>query len=187
MLGASEYTVQGAAIGLVAAPHNGVMDMTPLEQRRYWRHVDKTADCWVWNGYRVPDGYGRVMLRRKIWMAHRLSWAMARGPIPDGLTVCHRCDNPPCVNPDHLFLGTNADNNADAHAKGRRAYQRGTFRPNGLRGETHPHAKLSEDQVREIRLARAVGEDALALSGRYGVSRNQIYLIERRKSWPHIA
>ena len=95
--------------------------------------------CWVWTGGRNRQGYGRVMIDGRSWLAHRLAWIVYRGPIPDGLCVCHSCDNPPCVNPDHLWLGTRADNNRDAIAKGRLKLKMGSER------------KLTADQVRAAR------------------------------------
>lgn len=79
-----------------------------------------TTPCIEWTGYRDRQGYGRRSIRRRLFLVHRLAWEEANGPIPDDLCVLHACDNPPCMNPEHLFLGTRADNNADMDAKGRR-------------------------------------------------------------------
>lgn len=92
-----------------------------LDQRLWGRIQVSPTGCWEFMGARTPKGYGRIGLDGQYWQAHRLAWTLKRGPIPNGLglQVCHRCDNPPCINPDHLFLGTNADNCRDRHSKGR--------------------------------------------------------------------
>jgi hypothetical protein len=95
-------------------------------QDRLWGQTDKTASCWLWTGHTNDKGYGTLHVdsERGIQYVHRLSWELANGPIPDGLFVCHDCpggDNPACLNPNHLFLGTNRDNILDAKAKGRLA------------------------------------------------------------------
>jgi len=86
---------------------------------RFWAKVQKTENCWLWLGELVGNGYGRFYIHNGIFVAHRMSWIIHNGPIPNGLFVCHHCDNPPCVRPDHLFLGTNSDNMKDCAAKGR--------------------------------------------------------------------
>lgn len=88
---------------------------------RFWAKVDISGDCWLWSGaIYAESGYGRLSFQRKALGAHRVAWQLVNGPIPDGMLVCHRCDNPPCVRADHLFLGTQSDNIADMWAKGRR-------------------------------------------------------------------
>ena len=95
--------------------------MTPMEQR-FWAQVRKGRGCWTWVGNLAAKGYGKIRTagRGSAWLyAHRASWQLHNGPIPNGLCVLHRCDNPPCVNPEHLWLGTWADNNRDMALKGR--------------------------------------------------------------------
>jgi hypothetical protein len=105
-------------------------------------------ECVIWSGRRQRQGYGVRYFRGKSWLVHRLAWEEAHGPIPDGLCVLHRCDNPPCYNLDHLFLGTRADNIADMEAKGR---------ARKVRGEAHGLSRLSDGEVRELRDLYAAG------------------------------
>lgn len=90
----------------------------PLEDR-FWVKVRKSDGCWEWTAASKQGGYGKIAVGRRLMLAHRVSWELANGPIPDGLLVCHTCDNPPCVRPDHLFLGTQTDNMRDAVRKNR--------------------------------------------------------------------
>lgn len=136
---------------------------------RFWTQVKKTAQCWEWTGRVDRDGYGEFYPVQ----AHRFSWQLHNGSIPDGMCVLHRCDNPPCTNPDHLFLGTVTDNNNDRIAKGR-----------SLRGNNHGMAKLADRQIREIRRRyREGGITQQRLGDEYGVDQTNISLIIRRHSW----
>jgi hypothetical protein len=100
--------------------------------RRFWSKVQKGPDCWTWAGSRSAKGYGRLNVGGAVCQAHRVSWELHRGAIPSDLFVLHRCDNPPCVNPDHLFLGTALDNSRDMVSKGRQKF------PKGHLGKTFP-------------------------------------------------
>ncbi|GAC1603195.1 MAG: HNH endonuclease [Acidimicrobiales bacterium] len=143
----------------------------------FWARVDKRAvdGCWEWVGRRDEKGYGRVGFHSRPSVgAHRVAWELSAGPISDGLFVLHRCDNPPCCNPSHLFLGTQADNNRDRHAKGRSR--------NLDPGELHPKAKLTNEQVRQIRAEYERGlVTQQALAERWGVSRGNVSKILNRK------
>lgn len=145
---------------------------------RFWRRVEKTDGCWVWTGCKDRKGYGRFTLEQRWTGAHRFSWVMHNGPISNNLFVCHRCDNPPCVNPGHLFLGTNTDNVADMDTKGRRVC-------NPLHGAAHPMAKITDAQVIAIR--QITGRSQQSIADQYGVTQVLISKIRRRDIWKHIA
>lgn len=100
------------------AAHRPVTHNSP-PAKRFWAGVDTTGDCWVWKGSKAGAGYGVLGIDYKSVYAHRFSYELHFGPIPDNLCVLHKCDNPPCVNPDHLFLGTQLDNMDDRNRKGR--------------------------------------------------------------------
>ena len=120
----------------------------------------RVGECIEWQGYRDRNGYGRINFRGGAHWVHRVAWIEANGEIPAGQLVLHRCDNPPCVNPDHLFLGTHADNTRDKCAKGRQAR---------MRNERAGMAKLTDAQVAEIRRRRAAGDTCKSIARDYGV------------------
>jgi hypothetical protein len=142
---------------------------------RYEKHVVRrgAGACWGWSGFK-HKGYGRLRVGSSAVGAHRVSWLLNKGPIPSGLTVLHRCDNPECTNPAHLFLGTNVDNNLDRNAKGRQA-----------RGERASTAKLTEARVREIRASSPA--DFNDLAARFSVSRTTIRFAHSGRTWSHVA
>lgn len=140
---------------------------------RLMSHIEMSGDCWVWTGHRTSNGYGRITVLGKVRLSHRVSWAVHHGPVSDGMRVLHRCDNPPCINPAHLFLGTSADNNADMRAKGRDAV---------LAGERNGRAKLTAQQVREIRAAVLV-EDKATVARRFRISRRTVLRIVVGDIW----
>lgn len=163
---------------------------------RFWAKVDRSGGpdaCWAWAGVRFRDGYGQFFLNYEApkVRAHRLSWEMANGPIPDGLQVLHRCDVRACCNPAHLFLGTHQENMADRNGKGRQARgDRSAWRtrPERMpRGERSGNAKLTEAAVRAIRAEYTGRHGQLSqLATRFGVSRTAIRFALSGRSWQHV-
>jgi len=150
-----------------------------VERERFWSRVDRTGGpeaCWPWTMYRDTRGYGVVVVGGFRWRTARYAWTLTHGPIAPGLIVCHHCDNPPCVNPSHLFLGTDADNSADMVAKGRQR---------SPKGEEHALSKLKECDVRAI-LAEPETHPSV-LGRRYGVTPQLICSIRKRRAWKHVA
>jgi len=151
--------------------------------KRFWQRCNRSGGinaCWEWTAAKSSDGYGEIRVNNKVTKAHRLCWEIYYGLIPEGMFVCHRCDNKSCVNPKHLFLGTPKDNMTDMRAKGRARYIRGQW------GENHRDAKLTESKVLEIRRLKSRGVSTGELSKAFGVSTVQINAICRRQYWKHI-
>jgi len=142
---------------------------------RYQSRIHKTTSCWKWTGSKDMCGYGVIKFHQKSLKAHRVAYEIATGRSPESLCVLHKCDNPACVNPDHLFLGTPGDNARDRSQKGRAG---------DIRGEKNGRAKLSVEQVAEIRrLYQETRISKVKLGKRFGVSDTQIGFIVRNKEW----
>jgi len=146
----------------------------PLE-KRFWKFVDKNSSCWNWKGAKDYDGYGFIKHKDGTQLrAHRVSYEIHFGTFNKNLFVCHHCDNPSCVNPEHLFLGTNSDNQLDMYKKG--------LGPD-LSGENNPASKLTLEEVNKI---RADTRTHIKIATDYGISLGQISNIKRRKQWKKI-
>ena len=149
--------------------------------------LNRETGCWEWVGYRNIDGYGDWKLPgSREHRAHRVAWILAKGPIPDGLHVLHHCDNPSCVYPPHLYLGTEADNGRDRAVRGRaaRGERHGRRKyPHLLRGETVGTSKLTESDVLEIRRRASTGEPCSAIARDFDIGAHQARNIKNRRAW----
>lgn len=146
----------------------------PVE--RFWKFVQKSDGCWLWIGGKTQDGYGQMNREGRNARANRYSWELHFGGIPSGLHVLHKCDNPSCVRPEHLFLGTDADNSADCRRKGRHAH-----------GERNGSAKLTEILAAQIRVEYSNGGTSHGkLAAKYGISRGAMQQLLERKTWKHV-
>ena len=135
------------------------------------------SDCWIWTRSFKQYGYGNAWWEGKHHVAHRLVYEFFIGKIPKGLNACHKCDNPACVNPSHIFLGTSEENNLDRKLKGRNA---------DTKGSKNPFSKLNEEQVKDIKSRLNQGEKGAAIGLMYGVSKHAIWRIKAGKNWSHI-
>ena len=157
---------------------------------RFWPKVSIDPDgCWLWTAAHRKTGYGQLRFHGKLLTASRVAWELANGPIPVGLDVLHRCDNPPCVRFDHLFLGDARANALDMVAKGRGVWSvpPQPTTEQRARGERHGMHKLTEENVRAIRSRYAAGDESqYALAAAFGVTRPMIGYIVRRKNWAHV-
>lgn len=135
---------------------------------------EPNSGCWLWTGYCNKDGYGRITIDATTRYAHRVSWFLQNGEIPNGAFVCHRCDTPACVNPDHLFLGTHQDNMDDKVAKGRAS---------GQFGECNPRARFTTADVLAI---LKDSRPQIEIAASYGASLNAINHIKSGRRWAHL-
>lgn len=156
---------------------------------RFWAKVKIGApnDCWEWQASKNHGGYGHFLFNGRSERAHRVCHIITKGSIPDGMFVCHHCDNPACVNPRHLYAGTPSDNVQDALKRGRHVSPpRNESSVNYRRGERSHLAKLQPDDIITIRKRFDKGEDSPTIAKDYGVHYSNIWLIGRRKIWRHI-
>lgn len=181
---------------------------------RFWLNVEKSAGCWEWIGAKRSTGYGQIVKDHRNYLAHRVAWELTNGPIPDGMFVCHHCDNRTCVRPDHLFLGTTTDNMRDMVAKGRHfsrtkpeRYARGersgsVLHPEGRhrgdqhwsrrnpdlvpKGENVHTARLTPDDVRDMRRMRENGMSFMAIATAKGVAKATARTAIIGKTWAHV-
>jgi hypothetical protein len=186
-----------------------LLTLSAKQTSRFWGRVsgDDPDQCWPWTRNTNTDGYGTVRFFIKVFMAHRVAWTLCHGLIPEGLFVLHSCDNPPCRNPWHLFLGTSMDNIHDCIQKNRRAatdenrwqLKRPEAIPRGVdsfpskhpermpRGETHGKAVLTTEKVLQIRALRAAGETQVAIAEQVGVARTTIRAVLHGITWRHVS
>lgn len=145
---------------------------------RFWSKVNKTEDCWLWIGAKNNTNYGYIRVGDKMKNAHRVSWEITNGPIPKDLFVLHKCDNPSCVRPDHLFLGTHQDNMTDKKSKGRAI---------GRPGENHHNSKFTEKDILKIRELFDSGKmREVDLCEHYNVKQSTMSAILLKRTWKHV-
>lgn len=154
---------------------------SPVLSDRFWAKVDKSAGplrCWPWTGAKFHFGHGAVKVNGRPWGTHRIAWELTHGDIPTTLRVLHKCDNPPCCNPAHLYLGTLKDNTADMWARGR---------ANPRFGDGHPRAKLTAALVYAARQQVRRGARVSDVSRQLGVSTSALWSAVRGRTWRHVA
>lgn len=165
--------------------------------QRFWSKVNKDGECWIWTGAKLKAGYGKFTVAHQTWtLAHRVAYEIAFGPIPGSLFVCHHCDNPSCVRPEHLFAGTPSDNMRDCSNKGRNPVHQNPDCV--LRGDRHPYrinpnlhargervggSKLTWEKVREIRRLSSNGHTRAELARQFSITAVMVSRIARGINW----
>ena len=147
-------------------------------EQRFLSKVNKTDTCWLWTANKNEDGYGAFYFNKKDRKAHRVAYELWNGEIPADMCVRHTCDEPSCVNPAHLLVGTHTENMRDKVERGRQ-------RTNPPLGENHKLSKITDDEVREIRVLRGFYSQT-ELGKMYNISKSQVYRIYHKKNWKHI-
>lgn len=157
-------------------------DRRPFEER-FQNAItpEPMSGCWLWTRFVNPGGYGTIRLNGPRVLAHRASWTVAHGPIPDGMVVCHKCDTPSCVNPDHLYVGTQRQNMDDCSRRGRTGPQRAPASYRGCNGRGN--AKLDASQVVAMRKMRADGVRVVEIAERTGVTPGHVYKVTNSRFW----
>lgn len=170
-----------------------MIQLSDKDIARFWSHVDKSGDCWIWT-YTQSRGYGYtyVYAVRRAIQSHRVSWIIAYGQIPEGMFVCHKCDNPSCVNPSHLFIGAAANNSRDMVKKGRsaRGFRHGAYthpekRPHKY-GTENGQSKLTDYQVRSIRYLASCRIPQRLIGSLFGINQQTVSKIVARIRWAHL-
>lgn len=144
----------------------------------FYERITKSEYCWIWNGSKDKNGYGKLRFNNKELRAHRVSWKIHYGEIPKNIFVCHKCDNPSCTNPEHLFLGTAKDNTNDMIRKGRKIFSI---------GEKSSNAKLNETQVIEILKLLKIENNIDKIAEMFCVHKNTISCIKHKRTWKYLS
>jgi DNA-binding CsgD family transcriptional regulator len=148
-----------------------------MRKEVFWSQVDKTSSCWIWTGAKTGRGYGTFRVNRKQRAVHRLSYELHHGPIPEEKMICHHCDTPLCINPNHLFLGDAKLNDEDMRNKNRQ--------PN-LSGQRNGHSSLTSEKVQKIRQLYKEGQTQLQIAKRFKIQQPTVSKIVRRIRWAHL-
>jgi hypothetical protein len=160
-------------------------DMQPLQTEeitqkridRFWSKITKTESCWIWNASKTRKGYGNVGFGTKVYRVHRIAYYLSKSVDPFPQEVLHTCDNPCCVNPEHLFLGNNLDNIRDKQAKGRQTWSVGSGTGSAI---------LDEALVAQIKQYLVEGYRQSDIAKHFSVSRSTIHLIHKGSTWKHV-